>query len=294
MYFADVFNGRGLFQYLGGWIGTLSGAGAQARAQIVLQRAYQVLFHLEQCDDLERTARSQFDVHARSITDLPDNLHGWSPLVAGLIIELSGAMGALRILQNDVWMLAAGAASARNAPSSMRDAYKSITQKHAPGLKRPKWLAEVPADVRKAVATYWARSGETVATYRDVDQHHDVLARGCFLITEAGVVRRVSVRLPDNPELKSRAKFTYGNRIDGLDLVRGAFAALHDLVEGLAKLGNASPVPLQRTVEFNPAIEHKAGMARTTGILLFDFEGRTGLVVGQDEDLHATIKQVAV
>ncbi|WP_437571880.1 hypothetical protein [Sorangium sp. So ce542] len=272
----------------------MSGTGANARAQIVLQRAYQVLFHLEQCDHLEQAARSQFNAHARSVTELPDELHGWSPVVAGLIIELSGAMGALRILQNDVWALAAGAAGARNSPSSMRDAYKSIAQKYVAGSKRPRWLAEVPVDVRRAVAAYWESSGERAATYRDVDQHHDVLARGCFLITEGGTVRKVSIRLPDNPEQKSRARFDYVNKIDGIDLVRDAFTALHGLVEELARLGGASPAPLLRTVDFTPSIEHKAGIARTTGILLFDSDGRTGLVIGQDEELHATIRRVTV
>lgn len=77
MYFADIFNSMGLFQNLGGWIGTLDGTGTKARTQIVLQRAYQVLFHLEQCDQLERLAREQFDPHVRSIADLPDRIQAW-------------------------------------------------------------------------------------------------------------------------------------------------------------------------------------------------------------------------
>jgi hypothetical protein len=181
-----------------------------------------------------------------------------------------------------------------NAPSSMRDAYKAIIRKYGSGSKRPKWFAKIPVAARKAVATYWDESGETVATYRDVDQHHDVLARGCFLLMEDNVLRRVSVRLPDNPESKSRAKFTYGKEIDGFNLAQTAFSEVHELVETLAKIGNASQAPLQRTINFIPAIEHEYGVSRTTSLILFGLEGRAGLIIGQDEKMHVTLKKVAL
>jgi hypothetical protein len=291
MYVADVFNSRGLFQYLGGWISDLQD-GSRAHAHTLLQRAYQVLFHLELGHDLEQAARSQFAVYAQSLPDSPTSLHCWSPLAAGLAIELSSALVAIRVLQNDAWLLATSAAGVRDAPQSMREAYKTIGQKYNPGSKSPKWLSQVPIGIRRAVAAYWEVSGETVATYRDVDQHHDVLARSCFLLTEDKGIRKVSIRLPDNPESKSTAKFTYDKKIDGFDLAKSAFAAVHELVETLARLANASQAPLQKTIEFLPAIEHQAGVARTTGLLLFDFDGKTGLIIGQDEQMHVTLTPV--
>jgi hypothetical protein len=294
MYFAEIFNSIGLFQNLGGWIGTLDGTGTKARTHIVLQRAYQVLFHLEQCDHLERLAREQFDPYARSIADLPDCIHAWSPLVANLMIELSAALGALRILQNEVWMLAASASGVKDAPASMRKAYKAISQKNSRGSTGQRLSTDIPDDVRNAIAKYWTNSGETMAAYRDIDQHHDVLARGCFLLTAGNAVQRVSVRLPDNPELKSPARFTYDKNMDGLDLAHTGFSALHELVEEMAKLVNAPRAPLQQTIEFAPAIEHKAGVARTTGLMIFNLDGRTALVMGQDEELHVTLKPVTI
>jgi hypothetical protein len=293
VYLADIFNSRGFFQYLGGWITTL-GSGAMERAHIILQRAYQVNFHLEQGRHLEQAALSQFNAHAHSITGAPRCIQCWSPLVAGLIIELSETLGTLRVLQNEVWMLATAATGARNSPSSMRDAYKTIIRKYGSGSKRPKWTTEIPASVRNAVATYWEASGETIATYRDVDQHHDVLARGCFLIMEEKVIRRVSVRLPDNPESKSRVKFTYEKEIDGFNLAQAAFSEIHELVETLAKLGNASQAPLERRIDFVPAIEHEIGVARSTGLILFDLEGKNGFIIGQDEEMHVTLRQFAL
>jgi hypothetical protein len=293
VYFADVLNSRGLFQHLGGWVGASNVAGIQSRSQVVLQRAYQVLFHLEQCAQLEQIARSQFNSHAKSVANLPQTLQGWSPLVAGLIIELSGAMATLRILQNDVWQLATVASDARNAPSSMRDAFKNISRKYAAGERRPKWLMVVPQEIRQFITTYWASSGESVAVYRDVDQHHDVLARGCFILTDNNGVNRVSIRLPDNPESKSRGKFSYENCIDGWDLAHSAFSALHDLVENFATFYGALPAPLRQTIEFAPAIQHESGVARVTAIVLNDNDGRSGHVIGQDEEMRVTITQTA-
>lgn len=198
MYFADIFNSMGLFQNLGGWIGTLDGTGTKARSQIVLQRAHQVLFHLGQCDHLERLAREQFDLHVRSIADLPDCIQAWSPHVANLIIELSATLGTLRILQNEVWMLAASASGVKDAPASMRKAFKAISQKNGLGSKRQTLSTKVPADIRNAVAMYWTNSGEAIATYRDIDQHHDVLARGCFLLMGSNAIRRA--RIPPKTE----------------------------------------------------------------------------------------------
>lgn len=133
MYFADVLNSRELVQHLGGWVGAQNAAGIKSRSQVVLQRAYQVLFHLDQGIQPEQAARFQFHSHAKSTKNLPQIPQGWSPLVAGLIIELSGAMAALRILQNDVWLLAASTVSARNAPLGMRDAFKDMSRKYAVG-----------------------------------------------------------------------------------------------------------------------------------------------------------------
>lgn len=164
MYLADVFNFRGLFQYLGGWIAKLDD-GAKSHAQVVLQRAYEVLYHLEQGDYLERSARSQFETRMRLAVGSPEYIHCWSPAVVNLVIELSGALGATRILQNDVWRFVTAAIGSRSAPSSMRDAYKTIIRKYGPGSERPKWLAEVPSGMRKAIQSYWEKSGETVAAY---------------------------------------------------------------------------------------------------------------------------------
>jgi len=283
-----------LFQHLGGWAGAPNPIGIQSRSKAVLQRAYQVLYHLEQCEKLARTAKSQFHSHTKSIENLPHALHGWSPLVAGLIIELSGAMTVLRILQNDVWQLTTTVTGVRNAPPSMRDASKDISKKYPNGNQRPRWLTEMPLEVRELITTYWRCSGELVAAYRDVGQHFDVTARGGFVFTDGNSVTKVSVLLPDNPELKSRKKFTYENSVDGLELASTAFATLHDLVENLAKFYQVSPAPLMQPMEFAPAIQHKSGVAQITALMLYDNDGRNGAIIGQDEETAVTYMQTTI
>lgn len=292
MYSAIALNSMGLFQHLGGWAGAPNEIGVQSRSKAVLQRAYQVLYHLEQCEKLAHTAKSQFHSHTKPIENLPHALHGWSPLVAGLIIELSGAMTALRILQNDVWQLTTTVAGVRNnPPSSISDAFKALSKKYPKGNQRPRWLTEVPSEVRELITTYWTCSGKLVAAYRDVDQHFDVTARGGFVLTDGNSVTKVSIRMPDNPELKSRKKFTYENSVDGLDLACTAFTTLHDLVENLAKFYQVSPAPLMQPMEFTPAIQHKSGVAQITALMLYDNDGRNGAIIGQDEETAITFTQ---
>lgn len=287
MYLSDVFNSRGLFQYLGGWVTKLDN-GTKPHAHVVLQRAYEVLYHLEQGCYLEHSARSQFETHIPLAVGSPVYVHCWSPLVANLIIELSGALGTIRVLQNDVWKFVTAAVGSRDAPASMRDAYKIIIRKYGTGSKRPKWLAEVPSDMRKAVEYYWVNSGEAVAAYRDVDQHYDMLARGCLLLMTDKVLTRVSVRLPDNPSLKSPTKFTYDKAVDGFNLAQTSFRDLHDLMETLAQIADAPRAALQQVMEFVPPIAHEPGAIQTTGLILFDPAGKTGLVIGQDAEMHVT------
>lgn len=294
MFFADALNAKGLFQRIGGWIAAPNAEALHGRCNVVLQRAHQVTFHLDQCAHLENLALQQFQAHLKGERDLPPLIHGWSPLVSFVIIELSGALSALRILQNDVWAVATSAAGARNAPSSIRDAYNTFSRKLGTGNKPPRWVAEVPVEIRRLVTSYWETSGHLIASYRDVDQHHDVLARGAMLLIGDDHLRRVSVRLPDNPQDKSRAKFSYERAIDALDLARESLQALHDLVEDIATHFGAPTSPIQQQFDFAPAIHNEPGISAVRGITLFDTTGRHGILLSQNENMNVVLKQIAL
>jgi len=289
MYLAAVLNERRLFQHVGGWMPALKARGAGKRVQVILRRAHQVLFHLQQAEAIASVALAQFSAHSGRLVPCPQSLHGWSPLVETIVIELSGALGALRVLQNECWQLLAAAFGARNAPSSMRDAYKTLAKPSTSGQKRAKWVSEIPVHVRHGVLSYWRSSGELIADYRDVDQHHDLLARGCTLVAIEGHLHRVVIQLPDNPASASPAHFTYTKSIDGIALASQGFQALHDLLDEVSKSQGAPARPLDASIDFVPAIQHEPGAVRPTALLLFDTAGRSGMVLGQDAEMHAIV-----
>ena len=99
---------------------------------VMLQRASQVLFHLDQCGVLSAQAIAQFSAHLQKEPQLPSSLYAWSPLVSGLIVELSGALAALRIMQNDAWGHFVDVRRS-DTPSSIRDAYPILLSKYGHG-----------------------------------------------------------------------------------------------------------------------------------------------------------------
>lgn len=294
MYIADYLNSRGLFQRTGGW---MTAADMKARGHafsVLLQRASQSLFHLDQCDQLRMQALGQFSTHLGRESVLPTSLHAWSPLVSGLIVELSGLLAALRVMQNDAWSLISSASGSRDTPASIRDACATFVRQYGHGNKRPRWLGLIDGETRRLIVNYWEESGCALANYRDVDQHLDVLARGAMYFPERDGAFKLVIQLPDNPESKSRARFTYSTGIDALELARRGFFALHDLVESIAETRGAAPKAIQQSFEFSPPIVHQAGVSALTAIVLFDVNGKGGIIFGQNEKTQITARDIAL
>ena len=63
-------------------------------------------------------------------------------------------------------------------------------------------------------------------------------------------------------------------------------------MEDIAKQASAAKTPIQQAIDFIPVIENRDGVAQTTALLLFNSDGNAGLVMGQDEELHVTFRQV--
>lgn len=264
----------------------------QRHFAILLQRASQVLFHLDQSEQLRTAATEQFAAHLRNEASLPEALHAWSPLTTGLIVELSGAFAALRVMQNDAWGLISAMSGVRNTPASFRDAYAKFVRNYGKGNKRPSWLDGFEHDMRKLLVEYWEHSGRKLADYRDVDQHFDVLARGAIYYPGREGAARLSIQLPDNPEVKSRARFTYMASVGASELAIDGFRNLHKLIERVAEMRGAPARSLQQVWEFNPPIQHQEGVSALTAITLNDGQGRTGLLLGQNENMQVVIRQI--
>jgi hypothetical protein len=264
----------------------------QKRATSLLQRAHAVLTHVTQSEVLRDSALLEFSRRLADIEGAPSRIHAWSPTVADIAVQLSAAFASLRVLQNDVWGICAAATGAIGFPASLHDSYNKMVRTSRAGEKRPSWLAPISPPLRQALASYWEDGGRQVTAYRDVDQHFDVLARGCFLDMKADVFSRLWICLPDNPEVKAPGLFRYEHEIDAISFCRRSFEDLHALVERVAAQHAHEDAPLQRAIEFQPPIVHENGVRRTTALLLLDRYGSRAVAIGQTEDKHVQVRQL--
>lgn len=255
---------------------------------IMLQRATQILYHLDQCKSLHAQSIAQFSSYIQKEPKPPTSLRAWSPLVSGLIVELSGALATIRVMQNDTWHLISTMSGARDAPSSIADAYKAFVSKS--GKEPPKWLRTIDMRTKDIIVNYWETSGSQLANYRDLDQHFDVLARGSIFFPNKVDQSTLTIQLPDNPQEKSPSRFTYTKGVDAINVVMTGFTQLHDLIESIAKNQRAKPQPIGQRFDFEPPLIHQQDISTLTAILLYDVDGKFGIVIGQNEEMHVTTR----
>lgn len=84
-----------------------------------------------------------------------------------------------------------------------------------------------PEFVTSELLTYWQQHGERVKFYRDLSQHHALIASDARAFLDEGVHSAVSFVLPNNPEVKNASQLKWVEpSIDALPYVRTEFAAL--------------------------------------------------------------------
>jgi hypothetical protein len=254
-----------------------------------LQRAHQALFHLDEAERLELLAREQFARFSPQLGVAEGRLQGSSPIISAVILHVSSGLGALRVMQNETWQLVAAAVHAVGAPSSMHEAYNGLARTAA-SRKRPRWADQIPAALREATLAYWEHSGKTVAAHRDVDQQFNPIATGCFMSVQYGRVGDIEIVLPDNPEVKSRAKYTYARRTAAVGFSRASFDALHSLVETVAAHFGGQPTALRNSFDPQPPIQHEPGVERATALWVLDYEGTSAMLFGHTPDGRVSIR----
>ena len=82
-------------------------------------------------------------------------------------------------------------------------------------------IDNMPQQVRERITTSWERHGKRARDYRDsivhwADTEHGFGSVDLFRHEALGTWGALA-RIPDNPEVKSRVKFTFAQRIDALD-----------------------------------------------------------------------------
>jgi hypothetical protein len=195
------------------------------------------------------------------------------------------------MVQNEAWRLICTSSGVSNAPSSFTDGYKAMKQARPSGNRS--WLLGIPAPVRDIALRYWTEYGQTLAAYRDVDQHFDVVQTGCLLRLEAGRIISIAIVLPDNPEAKSSSRYTYEPGVSAVEFARSAFEHLHALVEALAEHHRAVPAALQQPNVMRPRLDVAAVQnGGVAAVLVTDYDGRAAVVVEKQASGQLSFRRV--
>jgi hypothetical protein len=109
---------------------------------------------------------------------------------------------------------------------------------------------EIPGPLAKQLELSWADKGSKLKDYRDCTQHFTSTDIGmCMVMVKRleGVVWRATARIPDNPEVKSKNKFTYTLGLDALtygwEIAKEVVTLSSEVVSSIAgsKAGNERP-----------------------------------------------------
>jgi len=234
MYVQALFNQRGMFQHVGGWLAK-SGQADKFPIQQMLFHASCVYLAMNKLESLKRQCEDQFDEYRNRLGETHDRIAFFSPQFLEMLIELSPCFAALRLAQNDVLRAVERALPLKSSiPSSMHDAIKSI---HKYGL---------PTEIVDRTMQYWEGSGKNLKHYRDIDQHYYSLADHAFMQTKPE--RKLVVLLPDDPAKKGRKNATYTEEIDALDFLYRSFHEFHSYADDLARFMGYEPKPLEASV----------------------------------------------
>jgi hypothetical protein len=118
-------------------------------------------------------------------------------------------------------------ATRQNLPNSFNDLMKGLTKDRY----------SLPEEILKLLSTYWDGVGKQLKAYRDIAQHHALIASNVTLFrSEAGLVG-VNMLLPSNPEAKNKSELVWGRPpVHAQRFIREQFRQLLDTTYYLTKL----------------------------------------------------------
>lgn len=129
------------------------------------------------------------------------------------------------------------------------------------------------------IRRYWTKSGKSVRTYRDIDQHHFALVTHSFLKVKPDY--KLETLLPDNPEAKRIEEFTYKKKIDALQFLEESFFALHDFIEELASEFGFKEINFQIKSNLGPYGE-LVNRSGTIALVVYDTKKPEGLHIAHE------------
>ncbi len=148
----------------------------------------------------------------------------WTPTVIEILSEMSPFLSALRILQNNIFRLAAKECNPQaQVPKSLNEAIKKGLEAYG--------LNDMMCE---HFLSYWIENGEELKNYRDMDQHYYAMIRRSYIQTYPE--EKLLIFLPDSPEDKSTRSVTFEKELDAVTYLNEAFYKFHDFAEETGKL----------------------------------------------------------
>jgi hypothetical protein len=128
------------------------------------------------------------------------------------------------------------------------------------GLERGKLT--LPDAIRERLISYWKDHGRRLKDYRDLSQHHALVASDARVILEPGATPRVFLAIPNNPEEKSYRRLSFQKPtvqalpyilLELVELLRVTRSVARDLLATLPPiLERVFTIAFRSPVEFGP------------------------------------------
>ena len=189
--------------------------------ETILIHANSIIINLANIRMIERRVISYFNKVRSRLTLKEKRIIIYVPLITDLLGKISAILSSITFIQNKIVRLI-GRELNVNLPQSMNRVITGRPQKY-----------KIKVENFRIIKRYWSRFGKRVKVYRDVDQHHFVLASNVYL--ELKPKEKILVMFPDNPEVKKIEEFTYNNNYDAIEFLEKSFTELHSFIEEVAK-----------------------------------------------------------
>ncbi len=263
-YLPKLLNQRGIFQRLNSALRDESTA-ESTRKQIerFLYRATCVLVGINSIYRAEGASVTFAKSYVKQLK-LPEN--GRVAIATDPLFEvysqIHNTVSSLVLMQNSILNISKPILGVdAQTPKSLADAMKK-------GLAEYGFEKEVISHIQN----YWDKYGSYIRDVRNVDEHYDALVDQTFFefINEPG---QIKVFLPDNPNVKSPARFTYDDEIDAAQAIIDTFNALNALFEEICKHAGYEPSQFSNSLSLGQIGILKEGEERTLGLLI-QFDGK--------------------
>jgi len=272
MYFADLFNSNILLQHFSSYVNKQKNINSDEflfHATILIMGIYKIRALNDVCLQQMQTAK-------KDLTLKDDKVFIWSPPMVELLTLIPPSLSSLVIMQNKIFPLLQPVVGFKQSPpSSFRDAVKSI---HIYNLSK---------SVMQKTLSYWQNGGLTIRQYRDIAEHHYYLLAHSYY--QFMPVEKILIYLPDDPNQKNHAKYTFEKKIECIDYLEQSFFALCQYVDAIfSDLGFPKEALTQ---SLNPTqIDLEEGVRKTLGVMFHDTDGQVGLELGQTEERRIFIR----